>query len=525
MFEPTFPMKRNFLIPFAFLLTCTLLPAQNGISDPAPAAAYERLHGYMQTMQVAIESYGRTDLTGYHEELDNAYRDRSWSVDQIETALKSKDEKLYAVWLEPVNTPERKIQQRVQIDLVEASFPVEFSQAVGGGHHYVAYFDKNKDFCIAYRKLNESSFRKTVLNSKIEWDSHNYTAIVVDPEGYIHVSGNMHNVPLNYWRSTKPYDASKFEAIHRMTGSEESLVTYPKFLKTASGELLFHYRSGGSGNGFEVFNIWKPETKTWSRFIDTPLIDGLGERNAYMKGPFYEQDGFYHLYWVWRETPDCSTNHTFSYARSKDLKHWEDGFGLPVRSPLVYDEVTLAVDRSAKQQGTGILNGVQAHALDSQHRIVLCNMKYDEHGNSQLYVYRAEQGSERWNEKRITNWSYRFEFSGWGSIVFEIQLKGMRRLESGNIGIHYFHSKYGEGEIVLDEQSLEPLAVREWKPNYPAMLDLVTTKGSFHKPIEVRMLQQENFILRWETMAANNDLKPEGPLPEPCPLEFIELHQ
>jgi hypothetical protein len=256
--------------------------------------------------------------------------------------------------------------------------------------------------------------------------------------------------------------------------------------------------------------------------MDDPLIDGEGLRNTYMKGPYYEADGYYHLYWVWRESADCATNHSFSYARSKNLLNWENAAGEAVSSPMVFGEDKLKVDPSTETYGTGILNGVQGHTVDSMNRVVLCSMKYDSLGNSQLYVYRLKEDNT-WEEKCITNWIYRFNFSGYGSIVFEIQLKGMRNLGSGELGVTYYHSKYGNGEIILDEETLEPVALREYSPTYPIELNTVTISGTYSKPIDVKINQLSNYILRWETMEASNDQKPSGTLPDYYMLELIEL--
>lgn len=442
----------------------------------------------------------------------------------LNTQETGKDKTTYFVDRKSSKVKNYQIKQTINVDSVETSFPVEFSQAIAKGNQYIAYYDKNKNFCIAYRKLKEKSFHKTILNSKITWDSHNFTEIIVDKQGYIHVSGNMHNAPLNYWRSKKTYDASEFEDIHYMIGLEEDSVTYPHFLKTNDGNLLFHYRYGRSGNGYEVYNSWHPETKTWSRFLDKPLIDGEGKRNAYMTGPIHDKDGYYHLYWVWRETPDCATNNTFSYARSKDLKHWESAAGKTVAIPMVYEEKELIVDSSDKTFGTGMLNGVQAHTLDSKNRVVLCNMKYDSLGNSQLYVYRLNE-KKIWKEKCITNWNYHFGFEGYGSIEFEIQLNGMRTLKKRKLGITYYHTKYGTGEIILNEKTLEPIEIREFVPQYPKDLKFLRTKGQYSKPLEVKIKKLGKFILRWETMVSSRsrDRKPKGKLPPNNILEVIEL--
>jgi len=56
--------------------------------------------------------------------------------------------------------------------------------------------------------------------------------------------------------------------------------------------------------------------------------------NAYCSRPALGPDGRFHMTWVWRDTPDCATNHDLSYARSADLVHWETGGGEPLKLPL-----------------------------------------------------------------------------------------------------------------------------------------------------------------------------------------------
>lgn len=487
-----------------------------------PGAEFARLAAYIGEINVAINTYGRTDLIPYRDELQAAYDNQTWDIARIDAEIARKESLFYRVDLETAAEKKYKIKRRIPVEPVESSFPVGFTQAIAGNQQFIAYYDKDKNMCVGYRTLEETSFHKVTLNSKIGWDSHNYITMIVDDEGYIHISGNMHNVQLKYWRSTNPYDASSFQALHSMVGSLEDNTTYPNFLITNSGDLLFHYRYGWSGNGYEVYNIWNPQTRTWSRFLAEPLIDGQGQRNAYMKGPFYEDDGYYHLYWVWRGTPDAATNHDFSYARSADLIHWETATGTPVSRPMVFGESGLKVDPSSATSGNGILNGVQAHVMDSQNRIVLANMKYDELGNSQFYVYRLKPDGI-WEEKRVTNWLYRFVFGGGGSLVFEVNMRGMRNLGNGELGLSYTHSKYGNGEIIIDEETLEPVATREYVYPYPEELNEVTITGTYSKKIEAKINRLGNYLMRWEAMGASNDQQPSGTLPPDIMLEVIEL--
>lgn len=497
-------------------INSALAEIEKGLSD------YVNLAAYIADVDIAVNSYERTDLSAYLMDLQTAYDDQSWDDAKINSEIAKKDSLFYAIELASANEKVFKIKQRIDVDYVESSFPVNYDQEIVGNHHFISYYDSEKNFCVGYRTLDETSFKKVILNSKVAWDSHNFIEMIVDNEGYIHISGNMHNVQLNYWRSKKPYDASEFEQLHAMVGTEEDNTTYPHFLLTNSGDLLFHYRYGWSGNGYEVYNIWDPTTKKWSRFLDIPLIDGEGKRNAYMNGPYYEDDGYYHLYWVWRETPDAASNHTFSYARSKDLKSWESASGEDVASPIVFAENKLKVDISTKTYGTGTLNNLPKHVLDSENRIVLCNMKYDALGNSQIYAYRLNADST-WDEKCITNWLYRFQFGGGGSLDFEINLYGMDYLGNGEIGVNYYHSQYGDGTLILDEATLETIAIREKERAYPEELDAITITGTYASPLKTKVNKSGNYILRWETMPDNNDRMPSGTLPPYIMMEMIEL--
>lgn len=91
-----------------------------------------------------------------------------------------------------------------------------------------------------------------------------------------------------------------------------------------NGEILFIYRDGGSSGGNQIVNTRNPSSLAWSRLPASPLFDGQGERNAYLGGPSAGPgtgpgDGFYHLFWFWRSTPDAFTTHHVGYIRCRNL--------------------------------------------------------------------------------------------------------------------------------------------------------------------------------------------------------------
>ncbi len=176
--------------------------------------------------------------------------------------------------------PRFRVQKSLEIAEVPSAFPVGFCLLTHGDRQYVAYYDKDHRMTVASRMLGSDKWQYQVLPSKVGWDSHNYITMAVDADGYLHLAGNMHCVPLIYFRTTEPLDISTFERVKAMTGRDEMRCTYPKFMYDAEGGLIFHYRSGGSGNGNEIYNVYNTATGKWKRLWDEPLI-GLvyaGER-------------------------------------------------------------------------------------------------------------------------------------------------------------------------------------------------------------------------------------------------------
>jgi hypothetical protein len=354
------------------------------------------------------------------------------------------------------------------------------------------------------------------------WDSHNSVTLGIDKEGYIHLSGNMHVNPLTYFRSTRPNDISTLEQVMQMVGTEEDRCTYPKFMNDRNSELLFHYRDGGSGNGNEIYNIYNTETKTWNRLLYTPLTDGQGQMNAYQSQPTLMKDNWYHVYWVWRDTPDCSTNHDLSYMKSSDLKNWYNAFGDPVDLPATLDEKSLIVDPIPVEGG--IINLAARLVLDENNNPVFVYHKFDPEGNTQLYI--AQLNGKEWFYKPVTEWDYRWFFSGNGSINSEILLKGFRQRTDRNYEVDFWHIKYGFGTILLNAdfdpigKVLKPEPFGEaMKPEgeFPGMQ--VRTSGDIGNSGEKNI----RYLLKWETLDRNRDRPRPEPWPKPSQLYLYKL--
>lgn len=428
---------------------------------------------------------------------------------------------LWMICLMPGAWAEKSVEV-VDVAPVWAGHPVGFSLLTDGNDQFVAFYDAERKMTVGQRTLDSKEWRFLRLPEQVGWDSHNYITMALDSTGRIHLSGNMHCVPLIYFRTREPHDCSTFERMPAMVGHEEGRVTYPQFFDGPDGSLVFTYRDGQSGSGNQIYNTYDTSTQTWKRLLDSPLTDGKGLMNAYFHGPMVGPDGFYHLCWVWRDTPDCASNHDLCYARSKDLVHWEKSNGEALALPITLETAEIIDPVPA---GGGIINGNNTIGFDSQKRPVLSYHKYDEAGKTQVYTARLEDG--HWIIRQISDWDYRWAFSGGGCIPFEVKVNSLQFSPERGLTLGYSHPKEGSGTWTLNEADLKvtrtdkggqpsPSTQSRIPPAFPGMsIQWARDLGSSGQP-------GIHYKLRWETLGPNRDRPREQPWPEPSMLQVVQ---
>ena len=274
-----------------------------------------------------------------------------------------------------------------------------------------------------------------------------------------------------------------------------------------------------------VYNQYDYATHQWTRLLDTPIMDGEG-MCAYFKGPELGPDDYYHVVWVWRDTPDCSTNHHLSYARSRDLIHWESAGGVPTELPITIADTAFWVDPIPVRGG--IINGAEDIGFDHQNRPLVTYYKYDSAGNSQAYV--ARWRDDRWQIAQLSDWNYRWDFQGYGSLgTFPIKIFPARPQDDGQVRIDYRHSQYGTGYWLVDDASLKIVANEMQSADVDVQNDLAQENPSELRKYPRRALdsgtslpEDRTYRLEWETYPANRDRKRDGAPVEPSTLRLIE---
>lgn len=198
---------------------------------------------------------------------------------------------------------------------------------------YVSFYDQESFVVLAKRKLGTEKWKisKTQFKGKTA-DAHNAISMMVDGDGYLHLSWDHHGNELRYCKSVSSGSLMMTEKL-TMTGIGESNVTYPEFHKLPNGNLLFFFRDGASGKGNFVINRYDIATQKWKQ-LHSNLIDGEKRRNAYWQA-FVDLNGTIHLSWVWRESPDVSSNHDMCYAASTNGGiTWQKSTGEKYNMPI-----------------------------------------------------------------------------------------------------------------------------------------------------------------------------------------------
>jgi BNR repeat-containing family member len=410
----------------------------------------------------------------------------------------------------------------LDIASVWSGHPVLSSLLTRGDQQYVAYYAADRQMTIAQRTLGKRAWHYTILPTSVGWDSHNYVTMAFDRKGFLHVSGNMHAVPLIYFRSTRPGDASSLVRVPSMTGLNETRVTYPIFSYGPDGALLFEYRSGKSGAGDTYRNRYDEETKTWKPLTDQPLFQGGTARNAYPMNPVLGPDGWYHQVWVWRDSPMADSNHDLSYAHSRDLVHWETAAGAPLKLPLTVNTPGLIVDPTPMHGG--LINGSQSVGFDAAGQLIIAYPKYDAEGKTQLYFARWQQGG--WKIQQASHWDYRWDFHGGGSIPMEVMM-GPFKASGGQLSLMVHHSVYGTGMWQVDPKTMQLIGSPVPLPTEQE------ASGAYRPPPGSPLIQQfahdlggpeaggATYLLTWNTLGPNRDQpRPEG-APPPTTLRLL----
>jgi hypothetical protein len=222
---------------------------------------------------------------------------------------------------------------------------------------------------------------------------------------------------------------------------------------------------------------------------------------------------------MWRDTPDCATNHTLSYARSRDFIHWENSRGEPLALPI-----TLATGEviDAAKPGEGLINMTFNLGFDAEQRPVVVYHRYDAQHRSQAYAVRPRTKGAGWELHQISDWNFTWAFSGGGSIAADVTLGTPRATTDGSLEVDFATRDAGSGRWLIDPATLERKATLPAAPSIlPAELMQPSQPGMEVQTAAARA-GGRRWVLRWETLPRHRDL-PRDSVPAPSELRLYNL--
>ncbi|ACU03175.1 BNR repeat-containing protein [Pedobacter heparinus] len=282
------------------------------------------------------------------------------------------------------------------------------------GWQYIAYYNAERRICLGRRKLRSSEWEILSFNDyrfsyakNQDNNTHNVISIgLCAKDGTIHLSFDQHAGPLHYRVSVKGIldNPERFKWTSKLfnpvadwleNGKPIPVVSYPTFISTPDGNLLFAYRNGYSSNGDCLIGQYDASSGTWTNphvFISRSGVYGdpfKGEshnRNAYLNNLSYDRKGMLHISWTWRESVATLGNRDICYAYSKDNgKSWfnKKNDQIAVRGtaePEAINTLSAGITVRHLDRGWGIMNQ-QSQVIDNNlnPHIVMYHKK--NHGN------------------------------------------------------------------------------------------------------------------------------------------------
>lgn len=344
-------------------------------------------------------------------------------------------------------------------------------------HQYVAFYDGEANVILAKRKLESSvwEIHKTQYKGNVK-DAHNSISIMHDGDGFLHMSWDHHNNTLRYAVSLTPENI-KIGEKKSMIGSTENKTTYPEFYKLKTGDLIFLYRDGSSGNGNLVMNHYDLKNKMWKR-VQSNLIDGEGERNAYWQ-MCIDELGTMHLSWVWRETGNVATNHDICYAQSIDNgKSWKKSTGETYDLPINEKNAEYVM---RIPQNSNLINTTSITADGSGNPFISTYFKSATDQATQFKVLFKQDGE--WKSSTVSKRKSDFVLGGGGTRSVPIsrpQILIQQKNDQKLIHVIYRDEEFGNkiclatanaaGDMDWDIQTLNNLSMSRWEPSYDTEL-------------------------------------------------------
>jgi hypothetical protein len=222
------------------------------------------------------------------------------------------------------------------------------------------WIHSSSDNWVTYNSFNLSTISGNPMGMPVDsTDDHYRLSIMVDPQGYIHVMGNIHQNPLRYVKSVNPEDISAFAdarstIVPIMTASVDE-TSYQYFLPQTNGDRILFTSPWDTlnqvlGRDTGVFRLpsgqsnWVPALAngTYKIIICDQIASNGDPERAYFRNAYADPNDVIHLAGCWQWVAlDENTRRNPFYMKSADGgRHWTTVDGTALTLPLTYADMT-----------------------------------------------------------------------------------------------------------------------------------------------------------------------------------------
>jgi hypothetical protein len=177
------------------------------------------------------------------------------------------------------------------------------------------------------------------------------------------------------------------------------------------------------------------------------------------------------------------------------------------------------------QPGEGLINMTFNIGFDTHNNPIVSYHRYDAEGHSQAYVARPD-GVGDWLIRSLSEWDFRWGFSGGGSITGDVRLGAPTLTDGGAMMLKYSTKEAGGGRWYFDSETLELLPPPARGPEASEPKIVIDYPSSDYPGMLPKSLNSEfegvRWILRWETLGRNRD-HPREVIPPPAELRLYEI--
>ena len=345
------------------------------------------------------------------------------------------------------------------------------------GSQYIAFYNTAGNVILGKRKLDSDEWvvNHTQYTGNVV-DAHNVISIMIDCDGYLHMSWDHHGHPLRYAKGIAPESIELGEK-ESMTGSMEDKVTYPEFYRMSNGDLVFFYRDGSSGNGNLVMNRYRTAQKKWER-VHNNLLDGENVRNAYWQIWVSSNDEI-HMSWVWRESGIAETNSNIGYAKSIDGGiNWLKSTGEQCAIPIRAAEQETAWEIPIK---SNLINTTSMTVDSDGNPYIATYYKPEDDNCTNCYLFYLKD--DIWKRSKITNRTLDFYLGGGGTLRIPLSRPQIVCKEnSGKLTLYHIYreEKFGNqiivskallgDKLVWENNSISEKDMGQWEPTFDSEL-------------------------------------------------------